>query len=906
MRRLLLLRALSATVFVALVACDSGTTGEPATAELFADPEVCDLPCEIVLDSGAEPSADRALTYTWDLGEGPVSGSARVLHRFESAGSYDVTVTVSGGGSSSTDTTTVLVEEQPKASATIDEAGGSVSQGACIVTIPADVAPEPIDLELTELPSMVPAAERAIGVGELVALGSTYDVDMPLKPSVAIAISVRSPEAQGVDPRELAWLLRMIAHPVPPADGSDFEGSQAPLADYVLVPVSRIDEDGTAHGEIYDRKRFQLVRLSEPLDAESVESEAAPKALPPSPIVIFRRNPSRITITNFKNAILEGLSASRAHLMDSGGFRGPEGAVVVYVGTLPKDWDAYVPHFDRHTIHLSYALTSENHVKKVVAHEFFHLIQNHHTNRLSAWISHQNDGWFAEGTATWAMDEVYDTIQGLYHATPWTRFTTPLLQPVTDAASQYAYHNVAFWKYAETFNTGIIKRLLEDHYALTHSTLPGARNAVENYVAADYLLSLKKIWGYADFLDFTYRARYLKDFDTSETRDKEIWSEGSAELGRPKEISFTNGTLVSAVAGASENDPVTVDFELRPHGTAEVIQVRSVDISGTLHVRFLSPFESYDARLLVVDESTYDLKDLDTIRDIAASTGDLTAEFSPNEHAYVFVVDPVWNYPTTSTPVQGKIEVWVEDPCGGQPAPDIEVSTEDDLQNALLTMPAGSVIKLAAGSYSPPAISWPINDKGYDTLEGVALVRDLTLLGAGEEATTLYVSGGAPDAYLYTWGNATLRNLTVEVLHDGAFFSLNAGDVSMCNVSVNYPANQGAGYLYAPLSSGSATLNLYETSITRAAGGSVRETGVSINTCTDSSYSPNVVANIYDSQIAGWTWGVSYDTGTLSSCSWTATINTDCKGFSNELFNVQEAHYTSDTEVTFREHCPKP
>ena len=155
--------ALGLAIPVALFAgCESEGSAPPA-ADLFADPEVCDVPCEVVLDSGLEPSEGKLLTFTWDLGEGPVPGDARLLHRFEEVGSYTVTVTASDGQSSTTDTTTVLVEAQPKASGTIDETGGSVSQGACTVTVPEGVAPEALTLEVTELPSMQLTAERAIG-----------------------------------------------------------------------------------------------------------------------------------------------------------------------------------------------------------------------------------------------------------------------------------------------------------------------------------------------------------------------------------------------------------------------------------------------------------------------------------------------------------------------------------------------------------------------------------------------------------------------------------------------------------------------------------------------------------------------------------------------------------------------
>ncbi len=902
MRSLLVLWMMLAVAVLGWTACSSDGAAPPPEAELFADPEVCDVPCEVVLDSGVEPAAEQELTYTWDLGEGPVSGGARLLHRFESAGTYEVTVTVSDGQSTTDDTTTVLVEEQPKARTEIDEAGGSVSQGACSVTIPLNVAPEAIELQLTQLPSMVPPAARAIGVGELTALGSAYDVDMPLKPSEAVAISVQDPGAQGVDPSELAWLVRMIAHPVPPADGSDFEGSQAPLADYVLVPVTRVDEDGTAHGEIYDRKRFQLVQLSEPLDAEVVPlvAAAAPKAATPAPIITFKRNPTRITITNFKNAIVQGLADSRAHLMDSRGYRGPDGAIVVYVGPLPKKWDAYVPFFDRHTIHLSHTLTSEDHVKKVVAHEFFHLIQNHYTNRLSSWSYHELDGWFAEGTATWAMDEVYDQIRGLYHATPWSRFDIPILKAVTNTVSRYAYHNVAFWKYAETFNTGIIKRMLEDHYANTHSTLPGARNPVENVALVDHLLSFKKLWSDVDFLDFTYRARYLKDFDISETRDDELWSKGSDELGEPKAIIYKNGTIISQLAGASEDDAVEVGFTLAPHGTADVIQVESLDLSGTLNVRFLAPFQGYDAMLIVVDTENYDVQASDTVRNISGSTGDLMAKLTPDELAYIFVVDPQWNYPPGTPSKLSKLEVWIEDPCGGQPQPDIEVSTEGELQDALQTMSPGSVIKLAAGTYSPPLMQWPTPEFG--PFGANLLVRDMTLVGAGSGQTTIVMTG---DPYggigLKTYGSATIKNLTIEGGEAEPIIDcLDAQHVTLCDVTVEAGSNTDFGIIWGPWNGGSTSLSIYDSTLAHPNREQLA-TGIMLQSCYETP--ATVSATVSDTNVSGWLEGVVYYTGE-GQCG-SVSVTADCEGFSNNEYNVVQVNCGGGM-CTYNDQCPNP
>ncbi|MBW2628026.1 MAG: hypothetical protein JRE45_10425 [Deltaproteobacteria bacterium] len=79
------LASLLAVVLVPLAGCSS-EGNEPPTADLFADPELCDVPCEVVLDSGILDAGGKSLTFTWDVGDGPVPGDPRLLHTFETAG----------------------------------------------------------------------------------------------------------------------------------------------------------------------------------------------------------------------------------------------------------------------------------------------------------------------------------------------------------------------------------------------------------------------------------------------------------------------------------------------------------------------------------------------------------------------------------------------------------------------------------------------------------------------------------------------------------------------------------------------------------------------------------------------------------------------------------------------------
>jgi PKD repeat protein len=408
----------------------------PPAAELFADPELCDVPCEVVLDSGLIDAGGKTLTFTWDLGDGPISGDARLLHTFEEAGTYEVTITVSDGAQSTTDTVSVRAEPQPKASATVDESGGGVTLEAATVTVPADVAPEPVPIELTQLPSMQTDAERLLRVGQFLALGNAYQVSTPLKTATPIDVAVTDLEAVGKAPEDLAWLIRSVAQPVPRPDEPDIL-SRAPLAGYGLVPVSRVDEDGTAHGEIFGRQRFQLVTLSEPMNIDSFEIEPEPPAtessiankaltLPLVVIVAFNENPP--PGWEAYGAVVKGaVEKSHEVLVTRKAFNGPQGILTVVVGKMPDPrYKGYVTVSNHHMIHLNYTMFDSNKIEKVVAHEFFHLIQNLNSNQASLrGTSRLRDSWFKEGTAEWACDEVFNDSREKVTRTPTS--TKPLV-----------------------------------------------------------------------------------------------------------------------------------------------------------------------------------------------------------------------------------------------------------------------------------------------------------------------------------------------------------------------------------------------------------------------------------------------------------------------------------------------
>ena len=77
----------------------------------------------------------------------------------------------------------------------------------------------------------------------LTALGSAYQITTLAKSSVAFDLAVKSAEAAGFDASELGWLVRFIARPMPMSDSTEPIPSLAPVASYVLEPVTAVDAD---------------------------------------------------------------------------------------------------------------------------------------------------------------------------------------------------------------------------------------------------------------------------------------------------------------------------------------------------------------------------------------------------------------------------------------------------------------------------------------------------------------------------------------------------------------------------------------------------------------------------------------------------------------------------------------
>lgn len=896
----------ASSLLVAGCASDGG--GGVPSAELFADPEACDVPCEVLIDSGVETNSDDVLTFTWDLGEGPFEGDARLLYTFETSGTHEITLTVSDGSSSTSDTVTVVAEPQPKTSGEVDEGGGSVSHGDCAVTVPAGIAPGSFSIEIAEIPSMAEAGARRLGDDRFTALGSAYQITTLAKSSVAFDLAVKNAEAVGADAAELGWLVRFIGKPMPTPDSTEPIPSLAPVASYVLEPVTGVDADGTVHGEIFGRARVQLVRLRTPLVIEPEATDANALKASQLPVSVKVEDPPvAMSQAQYAAAIREGVRKGYDVLITQRKFLWVHPSVTVHVVKLKKGLLGEVPRFKQQTINISHALTHADAIKKVVAHEFFHLVQNWHTNWASTGDpNHSNDGWFLEGTASWAMDEVYDDIQAGYFAPAVSRFRAPLVKRHTKAEASDAYETVAFWKWAERQQAEIVRLLLQDRYVKTH-VLMNSTMLIQNSVVTDYLTGIKDLWPTADFLQFAYDSLYEKGYDPTETRANELWSNEAPvpRLGPPKEIKPLSQLDLEKDYGDSEANPAETFVLLYRHLVTDMIEVQTKELKGTLHVRFERLSDPLDAKVFVLDKASNEVLDSFSVRDLSKEHQDVKLGFDPDKRAVIMVVDPRWDYPSTTDPmddankIEGTLKAWIEDPCGPLPSNVIDIMPSDDLYVALTTAPSGSVVRLAPGTYTPPIKTWTLPGDGGEWPTQV-LVNGITLAGSGRAETTLSMRGDEYGSVGFTtYGNATLRDLTIDA---GAFWgvtAIGAQSLTLCNVDVQTNGADGVQFSQWP-GGGNGFLGIYDSSITYLGSASERHAGMELSCLGESG---DLAVDIRDSNISRWYVGVSYTNYSESSCI--TSLSTDCKGFTdNELANVMYTYCVPPDCTNFVEQCP--
>ncbi|MDH3200104.1 MAG: hypothetical protein OEM15_04330 [Myxococcales bacterium] len=238
--------------------------------------------------------------------------------------------------------------------------------------------------------------------------------------------------------------------------------------------------------------------------------------------------------------------------------------------------------------------------------------------------------------------------------------------------------------------------------------------------------------------------------------------------------------------------------------------------------------------------------------------------------------------------------------CGPIPSNVIDVTDEDELFAALTSAPAGSTVRLPAGTFTPPIRNWPLpEEQNTGEWPTQVLVKNVTLIGAGNGQTTLAMLGDEFGSVgLTTFGDAILRDLEIDA---GAFWgvtAIGAKSLTLCNVTVKTDGADGVQFSQWP-GGGDGFVGIYDSEIAYL-GSTERHVGIDLY-CLDQS--GDISAEIRNSRISGWYVGVSYTNLTTESCS--VSLTADCKGFTNnELANVMYTECTPPDCTQFVEECP--
>jgi len=110
----------------------TSATNQPPTARFTANPTSGEAPLDVAFNGSTSSDPDGSVaSWSWDFGDGGTGTGATVSHRFASAGSYTVTLTVADDdGALSSTTGTIDVDEPTLAPAIVEEPlDATVAQG---------------------------------------------------------------------------------------------------------------------------------------------------------------------------------------------------------------------------------------------------------------------------------------------------------------------------------------------------------------------------------------------------------------------------------------------------------------------------------------------------------------------------------------------------------------------------------------------------------------------------------------------------------------------------------------------------------------------------------------------------------------------------------------------------------
>lgn len=416
-------------------------------------------------------------------------------------------------------------------------------------------------------------------------------------------------------------------------------------------------------------------------------------------------------------------------------------------------------------------------VKKVIPHEFFHLVQNLSNNSASTLAYRDLNAWFKEGTAEWACDEVYDGYPGYYNAPWWNRFYRPLNEEGYDGSLEY--QTVGFWKWVESERPGTLLSTMLNQQLRTH-TLQAGGSWVENTAQYTFQDTFTNVWPDMEYADFATASKYWKNYEPDEVDPDDLWS--PEKLGEPYVVQYDAGGLIVLAPdhGDSEDHAVTVEYTLEQSMSLDTKVVKSDELSGVLHLKFLETAEPVKVRVLLETSGGGSAQEY-ALDDLAMGDRELNLPIKQGARAIVIPVDPRWDVDTGDTFNNGQFKAWIESPCSGTTGSVTEVSTVAELIEATEHVGAGNTIRIAAGTYELPADRpTPFGYKASLWIDG------LTLIGAGQGVTNLNVR------YLAVTGRKVrLQNMTIRSDYE-TFDIRDVQQFSMCNVTI---AQKSGDYL---------------------------------------------------------------------------------------------------------------
>ncbi|MFO7973030.1 MAG: PKD domain-containing protein [Candidatus Hydrogenedentota bacterium] len=867
--------------------------------DLTISPGTAPTNYDVLCDAVTGHPDPGALTYTWDFGDGVVfTGADRVVHRYGQPAVYTVRVTVSDDYGSVSDTAEVTIDAaMPATSETLASTGGSVQLGRCTVTLATGQIPQPVPFDLTEMPTLVlPSSEQS----DLQPIGPAYRLETALMTADPFTVRLTYEDSEipaGYSAENLGIMLRLIAMPQMDVDSAPAD-TASPIVHHVPVPAT---VDTTGHTVTFDSYQggvFQLVAMSGPLDVEPVTVPGTKSDVSATFIIQFNKTPN-LGKSVYSTALKESMGLSLAKYGGEWSLPIVEGTVKVIVGSTPG-CAGFVYLSDPHTIYMSSTLGSENAVKTVFAHEYFHTIQHYNSNDACANTHYKTDAWFFEGTASWAQDEVYDEFTNHYQAPDHTRFFIPM--NIDKYNKRTEYQTIVFWKWAEAVNPGVIGAMIADHLPATHSAVSGG-NRIKNNTAIAWQDSMLNVWPGVDFNQFCIDALYLKNFDKNETGEGDLWTTlGNYPCILPHYfVQNRMNTLAPGGEGDGENNKKTLQFNVKQHLTVDACYVLASDDGpfGRLHVEFPATGQPLDAVVI----SNGDLPSgvgpfaIVKLKDLSTEDKKAVVPFFQSNEVIIMVTDSRWQQDPADTPLQIAAEVWVDEPCGDLPGAVHDVTDEAGLVNALKTVPAGDTIRLAAGTYNMHSvIEWP---RMWDTPANVG-IDGQTLAGAGPESTV--ISCRYCNVSLFARGHVQLRNLTLKLTPGSYGIGILAGDIHslvMCNVEVEVFGN--ADFLsfeewYPPKAT---QLYLYDCDI--AGAGFNLTYGISNLTVDTYSYCD---VRIKNTAMTGWGIAFEYANGGGLGL---VTADVDCAGFANNGVNVNAGScYPVSTYIDcdYTEQCP--